>query len=358
MFPFVKETTGMTDSESPMIEINDEDQLDQWLTTPSQALIEFMRQLRGDILILGAGGKMGPSLAVKARRAVTEAGSDCQVIAASRFSDSRSEQWLNDQGVCTHKVDLLDRASVEQLPEADNIIFLVGSKFGTSTNPSQTWMANTIVPANVLERFPRSRFVALSTGNVYPFSPIESGGSCETDPVGPIGEYAQAALGRERVFQHYSVANGTEVVLVRLNYAVDLRYGVLVDIATKVQSGTPIDLTCGYLNCVWQGDANDAILRSLALAASPSHVINLTGEETLSVRSIAEEFGKLLDKQVSFVGEEAPTALLSNSTETWRRLGTPEISTNTILQQTANWVSRDGRLLNKPTHFEVRNGAF
>lgn len=348
----------MTISNAESFAINDEEQLDQWLTTPSPALVQFMGTLRGNLLILGAGGKMGPTLAVRARRAATEAGNDLDIIAASRFSDEQARQWLTERGVQTEKVDLLDRRSVEKLPDADNVIFLVGSKFGTSANPSQTWMANTIVPANVLERFPKSRFVALSTGNVYPFSPIDSNGSRETDPVGPIGEYAQAALGRERVFQHYSVANQTKVVLVRLNYAVDLRYGVLVDIATKVLAGTPIDLTCGYFNCVWQGDANDVIIRSLELADTPPRVINLTGEETLSVRQIANEFGQLMGREVTFVGEEAPTALLSNTSATSQLLGPPSTSIRDILKQTAGWVSRDGRLLNKPTHFEVRDGVF
>ena len=348
----------MTISETESFEINDEDQLDQWLTTPSEELVHYMGTLSGKLLILGAGGKMGPTLAVRARRAATEAGADLSVVAASRFSDGRSKQWLTDRDVETVSVDLLDRESVDKLPDADHVIFLVGSKFGTSTNPSQTWMANTIVPANALERFPDSRFVALSTGNVYPFSPVDQGGSRETDPLGPVGEYAQAALGRERVFQHYAIANSTKVVLVRLNYAVDLRYGVWVDIATKVQAGTSIDLTCGYLNCIWQGDANDVIVRSLELAESPARLLNLTGEATLSVRQIAEEFGKLLDREVSFTGEEAPTALLNNASETCRLMGSPSTSISTILQQTAKWVSRDGRLLNKPTHFEVRNGVF
>ncbi|WP_207399374.1 NAD-dependent epimerase/dehydratase family protein [Bremerella alba] len=348
----------MTISESDSFEIQDEDQLDHWLTTPSEALIRFMGTLRGNLLILGAGGKMGPTLAARAQFAAAKAQADLRVIAASRFSDNRSKQWLNANGVQTETVDLLDRKSIEQLPDADNVIFLVGSKFGTSANPSQTWMANTIVPANALERYPNARFVALSTGNVYPFSPTESGGSCVTDPVGPIGEYAQAALGRERVFQHYSVANETKTVLVRLNYAVDLRYGVLVDIATKVQAGTPIDLTCGYLNCIWQGDANDIIIRSLELADSPPRLINLTGEDTLSVRRIAEDFGQRLNRKVTFVGEESSNALLSNASETSRLLGSPNTSIDTILQQTANWVTREGRLLNKPTHFEVRDGVF
>jgi len=344
--------------DSNVLEITDEEKLEQWLTTPSEQLVRFIGTLSGNLLILGAGGKMGPTLAVRAQRAAVQAGANLKVIAASRFSDSRSKQILNDSGVLTETVDLLDRDSVNRLPGAENIIFLVGSKFGTSTNPSQTWAVNTIVPSNVMQRYPDSRFVALSTGNVYPLSTVASGGPRESDPVHPIGEYAQAALGRERIFQHYSAVNRTKVALMRLNYAVDLRYGVLVDIATQVNNGQPINLTMGHLNCLWQGDANDAIIRSLEFAETPPVVLNLTGPETLSVRQLAEEFGRLLDREVQFTGEEAPSALLSNATEVWRRLGPAETPLQTILQQTANWVRRGGRLLNKPTHFEVRDGVF
>ncbi|WP_437192078.1 NAD-dependent epimerase/dehydratase family protein [Planctomicrobium sp. SH527] len=348
----------MAHPDSESLDISNEEQLDHWLTTPSEELVRFMGTLTGNLLILGAGGKMGPTLAILAQRAATQAGSSVKVIAASRFSDSKSKQVLNDNGVETVSVDLLDQASVERLPDADNILFLVGSKFGTSTNPAPTWAANTIVPAYVMQRFPKARFVALSTGNVYPLTPIEKGGSVETDTLGPAGEYGQAALGRERIFQYYSAANGTKVVLIRLNYAVDLRYGVLIDIATQVFAGQPIDLTNGYLNCIWQGDANSAIIRSLDLAESPPAVLNLTGTETLSVRKLAEEFGRLLNREVRFTGEEAPSALLSNSSELCRHLGTPQTSLQTVIQQTAEWVRREGRLLNKPTHFEVRDGVY
>jgi len=344
--------------DSNVLEITDEQKLEEWLTTPSRQLVRFLGTLSGNLLILGAGGKMGPTLAIRAQRAAAQTGAHLNVIAASRFSDSRSKQVLNDAGVLTETVDLLDRDSINRLPDAENVIFLVGSKFGTSTNPSQTWVANTIIPSNVMQRYPRSRFVALSTGNVYPLSAVASGGSRETDPVQPVGEYAQAALGRERIFQYYSGVNGTKVVLIRLNYAVDLRYGVLVDIATQVHHGRPIDLTMGFLNCLWQGDANDAIIRSLEFAETPPRILNLTGQETLSVRQLAEEFGRLLDRNVRFTGKEAPSALLSNATEVWQRLGPAETPFQTVLQQTANWVRQGGRLLNKPTHFEVRDGVF
>ncbi len=348
----------MAHPDSGSLDISNEEQLDHWLTTPSEELVRFMGTLSGNLLVLGAGGKMGPTLAILAQRAATQAGSSVKVIAASRFSDSKSKQVLNDNGVETVSVDLLNRDSVDSLPDADNILFLVGSKFGTSTNPAPTWAANTIVPANVLLRFPKARFVALSTGNVYPLSPVSKGGSVETDPVGPNGEYGQAALGRERIFQYYSAENGTKVVLIRLNYAVDLRYGVLIDIATQVYAGQPIDVTNGYLNCIWQGDANSAIIRSLDLADSPPSILNLTGTETLSVRKLAEEFGRLFNREVRFTGEEAPSALLSNASELCRRLGTPATSLETVIQKTAEWVSRGGRLLNKPTHFEVRDGVY
>lgn len=348
----------MTSPSSVPQEIVGEDQLEERLTAPSAALVEQMSGLRGNLVILGAGGKMGPSLAVKAQRAVVEAGSDLKIVAVSRFSDEASRRQLEDQGISTMSADLLDRRSLDQLPDADNVIFLVGSKFGTSQNPSQTWAANMLTPANAMDRYRQARFVALSTGNVYPLTGVQSGGCSEADPVGPVGEYAYAALGRERIIEYQSKRHDTAVALIRLNYATDLRYGVLTDIATRVVRGEAVNVANGYLNCIWQGDANDAILRALPLAESPVRVLNLTGPETLSVRKVAQEFGRLLDVAVEIEGEEADTALLSDASEYCKILGPPSVSAETLIRWTAGWMRQKGRLLNKPTHFEVRDGVF
>lgn len=338
--------------------ISDETQLDELLTRPSEALIRQVRTLQGPLVILGAGGKMGPSLAVRVKRAAQEASVDLPVVAASRFSDPRAEKWLTDRGVETVSVDLLDRDDLSRLPEAVNIIYLVGCKFGTRDNPSHTWAINVLAPSHAMERYPQARLVALSTGNVYPLVPVGSGGSNETDTLMPLGEYPNAAIGRERIFEYYSRRNQTPVTLVRLNYATDLRYGVLTDIATKVASGEEVDVTNGYLNCIWQGDANDTIVRALELAASPPTVINLTGPETLSVREVAESVGRQLERPATITGQEADSALLSNASRCHRLLGPPTVSAERLVRWTAHWVGNEGRLLNKPTHFEVRDGIY
>lgn len=338
--------------------IANEQELNDCLTEPTAELIEFAGKLQGDIVILGAGGKMGPSLAVLAKRAIDAAGTNVSVIAVSRFSDESARMWLEERGIVTHAADLLDRASVDHLPDAANVLYMVGTKFGTSDNPAYTWAINTIVSGQVMQRYATSRVVALSTGNVYPFVPVASGGATEQGPVGPVGEYANAALGRERMFQFFSDRLATPVTLLRLNYAVDLRYGVLTDIGAKVFQGQPVDLRNGYLNCIWQGDANDAVIRALGVADSPPTLLNLTGPETLSVRKIAEQFAELFDKSVEFTGEEDDSALLSNSAKCCELLGRPKIPTETMIRWTANWLQNGGRLLNKPTHFEVRDGKF
>jgi len=338
--------------------ISDEQQLDELLTLPSSKLVEFVPEIKSPLVILGAGGKMGPTLAVRARRAAKEAGIDLRVVAVSRFSDASARDWLAEREVETISVDLLDRNGLDELPDAENVIHLVGTKFGTSQNPSYTWAVNVLAPSHALERYSSARVVALSTGNVYPLTAVSSGGSVETDPLQPVGEYGNAALGRERIIEYHSRRNGTPVVLMRLNYATDLRYGVLVDIARKVAAGEPVDLTMGYLNCIWQGDANDMIIRALPLASSPARALNFTGPAVLSVRQIAEQFGQLLDKPVQFTGRERDEALLSNAKQSIELLGEPPTPVETVIRWTADWVRRGGRLLNKPTHFEVRDGVF
>jgi nucleoside-diphosphate-sugar epimerase len=292
--------------------IENETQLDDLLTLPRPQSVEFIRQVRSPLLILGAGGKMGPTLAVLAHRAAVAAGHKLRVVAVSRFRNASARQWLQSHGVETISCDLFDRGSLAALPEASDILYLVGVKFGTSENPSLTWAANTMIPTNVAERFPEARIVALSTGNVYPMVTIASGGATENDPLTPLGEYANAAVARERLFEFHSRQRGTRMVLVRLNYALDLRYGVLHDLAQKVWSGEAVNLTNGYFNCIWQGDANNHILRSLGLAACPPLALNLTGPDILSVRAVATRLAELMGRSANFTGVESDLALLNN----------------------------------------------
>ena len=338
--------------------IETEEQLDEVLTRPGAELVQFIRTVSSPLLILGAGGKMGPTLALRAKRAAEEAKHRLDVIAVSRFSDQKARKLLEAQNLKTISCDLLDASTLRKLPDATNIIYLVGLKFGTSENPSATWAMNTIVPARVMERYPDARIVALSTGNVYPLSPVTRGGSVETDPLTPLGEYANAAVARERIFEFYSRQNKTAVALLRLFYAVELRYGVLVDIARKVHGGEPIELANGFFNCIWQGDANDMTIRALSLTSAPPSAWNLCRPEVFSVKTVATKLGELLDRAPKFSGTEAPTALLGNSANVCAKLGNPTVSLNAMLQWIAHWVKQGGRNLAKPTHFEVRDGNY
>lgn len=301
---------------------------------------------------------MGPTLAVLARRAAEAAGHPLEVVAVSRFSNDASRQWLEKRGVKTVSCDLLDSDAVTRLPEAKNIIYLVGLKFGTAQNPAATWAINTIVPARVCERYPQSRIVALSTGNVYPQSTVSRGGSVESDSLTPLGEYANAAVGRERIFEYYSSRQRTPVALLRLFYAVELRYGVLVDIARKIHSGQPVSLANGYFNCIWQCDANELILRSLLLATAPASVYNLCLSEMFSVRDIATQFAELLGRAPIFSGSETQTALLGNSARLRNSLASTPTNMETVLRWIADWVKQGGHDLGRPTHFEVRDGKY
>ncbi|MEW6158349.1 MAG: NAD-dependent epimerase/dehydratase family protein [Verrucomicrobiota bacterium] len=338
--------------------IETESQLDDLLTLPRPELIDFIRTISSPLLVLGAGGKMGPTLAVLARRAAVAAGMDLEVIAVSRFSDPAARHWLEEREVRTLSADLLERKQVENLPESANVIYLVGFKFGTAEVPFLTWAMNTLVPANVAERYASARIVALSTGNVYGLAAVARGGSVESDPLAPLGEYPNAAVARERLFQYFAQKNRSALVLLRLNYAVELRYGVLVDIATKIWNRIPIDLSMGYLNCIWQGDANEFILRSLDLAAVEAPVFNLTGPEILSVRTLAGALAERLGRAPEFEGAEADTALLNNPKRLCQWLGEPPTPLDRILDWTAHWIKSGRRLLNKPTHFEVRDGKY
>ena len=338
--------------------ITDEQQLDELLVQPSEELIEFSASLSGPVVVLGAGGKMGPTLAARLQAAINQSGADATVVAVSRFSDPAARSWLTVRGVQTIAADLMEPEIYTELPDADQVIYLIGTKFGTRQNPSHTWAINTLAPANAMRRYRSAKMVALSTGNVYAFSSVDSGGSMESDPLQPVGEYACAAVGRERIFEHFCHQNKTPVALIRLNYATDLRYGVLTDLATQVASGLPIDVTQGYFNCIWQGDANDLIIRSLALAANPAKPLNVTSLETFAVRDVAQRVADRMGKQVTFTGREAKTALLSNASHCQSLLGGPKTPMDKVIDWVADWVAGGGRLLGKPTHFEVRDGGF
>jgi nucleoside-diphosphate-sugar epimerase len=341
-----------------MLNIETESDLDELLTRPDSALVEFIKTLHSPLLLLGAGGKMGPGLAVLARRAAQQADHQLDILTASRFSDETTRRWLEDQGVHTIACDVMDSDDLRRLPDAEQVIYLVGLKFGTSHNPAATWAINTLAPANVCTRYPHSKIVALSSGSIYPMVPVHSDGAVESDPLTPLGEYANACVARERIFEYFSQQNHTPIVLLRLFYAVELRYGVLVDIAQKVYAEAAVDLTMGYLNWIWQGDANNLILRSLALVSTPPTPFNLTGSKTYSVRELALQFGKLMVKRVRFTGEEADTALLGETKRLCEQLGEPSTPDEAVIRWIAYWIQHQGRLLGKPTHFEVRDGRY
>jgi nucleoside-diphosphate-sugar epimerase len=338
--------------------IRTELELEEVMSRPGKELIRFVGSIRNPLLVLGAGGKMGPSLAVLAHRAAAAARHPLEVIAVSRFSDPRARQQLEDQGVRTLSGDLLDPRFVASLPEASDVIYLVGLKFGTAQNPAATWAMNTLVPSAIATRFPRARLVALSTGNVYPLTEVALAGAVESNPLTPLGEYANAAVARERIFEFQSRQLGSRVALLRLFYALDLRYGVISDLARMIHAGETIPLANGSFNCIWQGDANEMILRSLSLTASPPGAWNLCQPEAFSVRETALKLGELLDRNPSFTGTEARTALLGNPTRICDALGRPPTPMDTVLRWTAHWVRTGGRSLNKPTHFEVRDGNY
>ena len=328
--------------------------LDDFLTLPSAALAATLESVEGDLVILGVGGKMGPTLARLAKRAALAK----RVIGVARFSDASVRARLDAAGVETIACDLLDRDALGALPEAANVVFAAGHKFGATGNPALTWAMNTHVPALVAERYKGSRIVAFSTGNVYGLSRIGSAGSNESTTLSPVGEYAQSCLGRERMFEHFSARHGTPGRIVRLNYAIDMRYGVLADVAGKIHRGEPVDVTMGHVNVIWQGDANAQVLRALAHCTAPTSPINCTGPETISVRWLAAELGARMGKPVHVVGQEAETALLSDTTLASTLFGYPLVPLGRMLDWVADWVARGGASFGKPTKFEVRNGAF
>ena len=338
--------------------VENERQLEEILSRPNPADVEFIRQLSGDLMILGAGGKMGPSLALRARRAIDQAGVKRRVLAVSRFSSESSRRLLQEGGVETLACDLLDPRQIESLPNCENVIFMAGRKFGTSERVDLTWISNTLVPAFVAMRFRDSRFTVFSTGNVYPLVAVSGQGSVETDPSGPVGEYAQSCLGRERVMEFFSLEHGIPMLFFRLNYAVDLRYGVLVDIAWKVFTGEPVDLGVSFFNVIWQGDANSFALRSLALCQSPPRILNVTGLEKVSVREAAGFFASRWSKPIQFRGEEGPVSLLSNASRCCNLLGEVEVPLGLLMEWVGHWVEIGGINLGKPTKYEVSDGRY
>jgi nucleoside-diphosphate-sugar epimerase len=334
------------------------EELEDRLSEPTPGVVETLGRLEGDFILLGAGGKMGPTLARMARRASEAAGVRRRILAVSRFGSGNLEESLHQHGVETQRCDLLDPAQVEQLPEAPNVVFMTGMKFGATGQEALTWAMNTHAPALVCRKYRRSRIVAFSTGNVYGLSPVAQGGSVESDGLRPVGEYALSVVGRERLFEYFSRRLEIPVALLRLNYAVELRYGVLVDIAQRVRAGEPIDLTMGNLNAIWQGDANAIALQAFDVASIPPRVLNIAGPELLSVRRLAKQFGRLLDKPVVFQGTESTEALLSNGQPALRLFGYPRVGVEQMVEWIAAWLRAGGATHGKPTHFEVRDGAF
>ncbi|MEX0643246.1 MAG: NAD-dependent epimerase/dehydratase family protein [Pirellulales bacterium] len=342
----------------PPAAIENVEQLEDLLSDPTERAIECMARVEGDLILLGVGGKIGPTLARMARRASDAAGMRRRIFGVSRFSSTPAEAQLRQHGIDTIRCDLTDPAQLDRLPDVPNVVFMAGMKFGSTGNESLTWMTNVFLPGMVCRKFCHSRIVAFSTGNVYGLAPVARGGSVESDPLRPVGEYAMSAVGRERILEHFSQAQRIPLALLRLNYAHEMRYGVLVDIARAVGAEQPVDLTMGHFNALWQGDANAMALVAFDHLASPPRVINLAGAELLSVRYVAEEFGRLLNRRVVFCGTEAPDAVLSNGQLGFRLCGDRRIGAQQMMEWTADWVRRGGECLNKPTHFQVRDGIF
>lgn len=333
-------------------------QLEERLSEPSPRLIAAMRELSGDVMLLGVAGKIGPSLARMLRRASDAAGISRRIYGVSRFSSGDLEAQLREQGIEPIKCDLLDEAEMSRLPQVPHVIFMAGMKFGAFGHETALWAANTYVPTLVCRHFKSSRMIVFSTGNVYGLTSAAGSGSQESDALHPVGEYAMSCLGRERMFDYFSRAFGIPMAIVRLNYATELRYGVLVDLAQKVWRGESIDLAMGHFNIIWQGDVNELVLRLLAHVETPPLVINMTSAERFSVREIVDQLAQRMNKPVNLTGKESDTALLSNTTRLRNLLGEPEVGIQQMLDWTAEWVMRGGASLGKPTHFERRDGLF
>lgn len=335
-----------------------EEKLDELLTTPSDALVEDVKKIKGDIMVLGAGGKMGPTLCVLCKNAIKKAGIKKRVIAVSRFSDPIATELLKSQGVEIIPCDLLDKEKLYALPEAENIIYMAGRKFGTDGEEWKTWAMNATLPAFVADKFKKSNIVVFSSGNIYPIVPLSSGGCRETDPIGPVGEYTMSCLARERAFEYAANTYGTKIFIYRLNFAVDLRYGVLYDMANNILNDKPISLTTPCLNAIWQGSANEIAIRGLLHAEAPAKKMNVTGPETVSIRKAATELGTYLGKEPVFEGEEGNDAYLNDASAAMEIFGYPQVPFKTLIRWQAEWLLDGGRGLGKPTHFEERKGSY
>ena len=335
-----------------------EERLNELLTTPSENLVEDIKKIDGDIIILGAGGKMGPTLCVLAKNAVKRAGVDKRIIAVSRFSEEEVKAYLENNGVEVICADLLDSSQLEALPDVKNVIFMAGRKFGTDGSEALTWAMNSSLPAFVADKFKNSNIVVFSSGNIYPIVPLSRGGCTEEDRPVPVGEYAMSCLARERAFEYAANTYGTKVFIYRLNFAVDLRYGVLFDVAKKVLDGTPISLTTPCYNFIWQGSANEIAIRGLIRAESPALKMNVTGPETVSIRFVAERFGKMFGKTPVYENEEGTTAYLNNDMKAIEIFGYPSVSAETLIKWQAEYILDGGKTLDKPTHFEERKGSY
>jgi nucleoside-diphosphate-sugar epimerase len=338
--------------------VRDEEALEELLSRPSAADVAFARSLDGDVMVLGAAGKMGPSLARRVRRALDSAGASRRVFAVARFCDSARAAAFERDGIEPVSCDMLDPAQVARLPRARNVLYLAGRKFGSADRPDLTWAQNVVVPGLVAPHFADSRIVVFSTGNVYPLVPPGARGSSEKDPLGPVGEYAQTCVGRERVFEHASRERGTPCLLLRLFYAVDLRYGTLVDLARNVHAGRPVELRAAHVNAIWQGDANSYAFRALDLCEAPPRPLVVTGPEMVSVRAAAEEFGQRFGRPALFGNGAGGPALLGDPGLCVSLLGPPEVDLGRLIGWVAAWVRQGGRSLDKPTHFEATDGRF
>ncbi|WP_417395648.1 NAD-dependent epimerase/dehydratase family protein [Gimesia chilikensis] len=333
-------------------------QLEELLSHPTPGVMEALQQTPGDLILLGIAGKMGPTLAQMILRADEAAGITRRVIGVSRFSDESSRQPLEDLGIETIKGDLLDSEFIQSLPDVPNVIYMAGMKFGATGNESLTWAMNTYLPALVCNKYRNSRITAFSTGNIYGLVPANGSGSVETDQPDPVGEYAMSCLGRERMFEHFSRTLEIPMTIIRLNYATECRYGVLVDLALQVYQEQTIDVSMGYVNVIWQGDANAMTLCSLPDATTPPAYLNVAGPRILKVREVCERFGELFGKPVHFTGSEAQDALLNNGQYGHQKYGAPLVDVEQIFDWIAHWIQTDGPLLGKPTHFESRSGKF
>ncbi len=338
--------------------IKDINALENLMAEPYPETIDLMEEIDGDILILGVSGKMGPTLAMLAVNAIKKAGVQKKVFGAATFRDEQLRERLESFGIETIKCDLLNIDEVRALPKVKNVIFMAGRKFGETGSESLTWMMNAVVPHNVGNYFNNSRIIVFSTGCVYPLVSVESGGCCENNPPAPIGEYANSCLGRERIFQYYCEKNKIPVLIYRLNYAIDLRYGVLADIARNVFLGKPVDLAVDAVNFIWQGDANNRALLCLKYASCPPKILNVTGSEIFSVKHLAKEFAKKFNKEAKFTGVFGGKAYLSNAKNSEELFGKPKVSKEQMIKWIAEWIADGGINLDKPTHFSVTDGQF